>query len=271
MGRLICFIFLFFCGFISTAQDTTFVEPGKFISIQGSFTDFTVDNVGNIYLVINHQQLKKLNDQGDSIAVYNDVKRYGKIYSIDAGNPFKILVYYKEALTIVVLDRLLSVKNIIDLRKAGIQQAKAVTLSYDNNIWLYDELDAKIKKIDENGKTLSQSTDLRNVFEDAPAFETIIDDNRTLYLYDQRLGWFLFDYYGGFIKKHSFLNWQDVQVMNGTMLGRSANNLFSAKNNDLDYKVQPLPAITASSKKIAFSSKKMYVLNPGNLGIYDAP
>ncbi len=271
MGRLISFILLLLCGFNSTAQDTAFHQPNRGIAVQGNFTDFSVDNVGNVYLVINQQQLKKLDSKGDSIAVYNDFKRYGKISSVDVSNPFKILVYYKDALTIVVLDRLLSVKNIIDLRKAGIQQAIAVRLSYDNYIWIYDEVEARIKKIDESGKTLSQSTDLRNVFEDVAAFETIIDDNKSLYLYDKTRGWFVFDYYGAFIKKYPFINWKDVQVINGTMLGRSDANLYSAKTGDFSYKEQRLPIIKSSLKKIVFSPKKIYVLQPGSLEIYDAP
>ena len=46
--------------------------------------DFTTDNLGNIYLLTPTNQIKKVNGKGDSIAVYNDVKRFGKIYSVDA-------------------------------------------------------------------------------------------------------------------------------------------------------------------------------------------
>src|SRR4051812_5566844 len=146
MGRLILIISFFLSGITTNAQDTTFPHS-KYTPIQGSITDFEVDNIGNIYLVINNEQLKKLDVNGDSIAVYNDVKRYGKISSVDASNPFKVLVFYKESSTIVILDRLLSVKNIVDLRKNHIQQVKAIRLSYDNNIWLYDEAEGKIRKV----------------------------------------------------------------------------------------------------------------------------
>ncbi len=78
--------------------------------------------------------------------MYIDVKRYGKIYSIDASNPLKILVYFRDFATIVVLDRLLTVRNTIDLRKQNIYQAQAVATSYDGNIWVYDELESKLKK-----------------------------------------------------------------------------------------------------------------------------
>jgi hypothetical protein len=85
-------------------------------SIEGGFIDFTVDNLGNYFLLSKNNQLKKLNAQGDSIGLFNDVRRYGKLYSIDATNPLKVLLYYKNFSTVVVLDRFLNMINTIDLR-----------------------------------------------------------------------------------------------------------------------------------------------------------
>jgi hypothetical protein len=268
MARLILFLSALFLGIIANAQDTSLQ---KYIAIQGNFTDFTADNIGNIYLVINNQQLKKLDAKGDSIAVYNDVKRYGNISLVDASNAFKILVFYKATATIVILDRLLSVKNIIELRKSGIQQVRAIRLSYDNNIWLYDEGESKITKIDDNGKLLFQSIDLRNLFTEAPAFESIFDDNKSLYLYDPKQGWFIFDYYAAFIRKHSFLNWKDAQVINGNMMGRVDSSMVFAKQSDLDFKTAGHMLNISGAIKIQFSAHHTYILSAGNLHIYDAP
>lgn len=270
MGKLILLIFLTLTVLYSAAQDTALVSA-KATAIEGNITDFSVDNKGNIYLVINHQQLKKLNDKADSVAVFNDVKRYGKIHSLDVSNPLKILVYYKETSTIIVLDRFLSVKNTIDLRRSKIQQVKLVRLSYDNNIWVYDELENKIKKLDDNGKVVFESADLRNVFSDVPSFENIFDDNKNLYFYDAKMGWFVFDYYGAFIKKHGFTNWKDVQVINGTMAGRSDTAYFTAKVGDFDFKIHPLKLTTGRAKKAVLSSNHLYILHPGKLEIFPAP
>src|ERR1700722_9347250 len=125
-------------------QDTIF----KKVRIIGSdIVNFTVDNLGNIYTLDKSDLLKKMDAQGDSIAVFNDVRRYGKVYSIDATNPLKVLLYYQAFGTIIVLDRLLNVVNKIDLRQQGIFQAKAIAQSYDNGVWVYDEQEAKMKRI----------------------------------------------------------------------------------------------------------------------------
>ncbi|HUR12081.1 MAG TPA: hypothetical protein VM012_11955, partial [Flavitalea sp.] len=59
-------------------------------------TDFSVDQLGNVYLLLTNGQLKKLSSTGDSLAVFNEVRRYGKVHSIDVSNPLKVLLYYKD-------------------------------------------------------------------------------------------------------------------------------------------------------------------------------
>lgn len=268
MGRLI-FLILFFTGTTSLfAQQTDTIAS---LRINNNFTDFTIDNSGNLYVVINHQQLKKLNRKGDSLAVYNDVKRYGKISSVDATNPFKILVYYQEVSVVVILDRFLSVKQVIDLRKNNIPQAGLVRLSYDNNIWVYDELNSRIKKIDDNGKLLFESADLRNVFDVLPSFDKMFDDSRSLYFYDPGTGWFVFDYYGAFIKKYAFLNWKDVQVLNGEMTGHTDTFYATAKQGDFDFKQIALSPLVSNSRKTMIVNRAIYILYPDKLEIYSAP
>ena len=54
------------------------------------------------------------------LAVFNDVKKYGNPTYIDVTNPLKILLYYKNYSTVVVLDRLLNTRNTINFRKQNI-------------------------------------------------------------------------------------------------------------------------------------------------------
>ena len=145
MGKLTAILssIIFFTTAANAAGDTTLqLQPEKIIA--GSYADFYTDNLGNIFLVNKNNQIKKLNQNFDSVAVFNDVRRYGDIYLLDVNNPLKIAVYYKDFTTLLVLDRFLNTRNSIDLRKAGILQAKAVTQSYDNNYWIFDELDNAI-------------------------------------------------------------------------------------------------------------------------------
>ncbi|HET9280167.1 MAG TPA: hypothetical protein VFN95_18355, partial [Flavitalea sp.] len=141
----------------------------------GDVADFSVDNFGNIFILFSNGQLKKLNPNGDSLAVFNNVKRYGKLFSIDVSNPLKILLYYKDFSTVVILDRLLNFRGMIDLRKLNLYQVKAIGQSYDNNVWVFDELESKLKRVSEEGKIIDQSTDFRVLFDSVPSPQHIID------------------------------------------------------------------------------------------------
>jgi hypothetical protein len=127
-------------------------------TITGDIVSFTVDNLDNIYILNSRNQVKKLNANGDSVAIFNDVKRFGQATLIDVSNPLKVLLFYKDFATVVVLDRFLNVVNSIDLRKQNILQAKAIAQSYDNKIWVFDELESKLKKVEEDGKILFGNT-----------------------------------------------------------------------------------------------------------------
>ena len=167
MGK-IKFILLFFLSLqiIQVIASDTTLQYKLIHKVQGSFSDFAIDNLGNIFLINTNNQIKKLNPQYDSIGVFNDTKRFGKIFSVDVSNPLKLLVYYKDFNTIITLDRFLNIRNSIDLRKQHILQAKAVATSYDNNIWVFDEIEATLKKIDDNGKIILQTADFRLLFDE---------------------------------------------------------------------------------------------------------
>lgn len=139
-------------------------------TIKGDIVSFTVDNLDNIYTLNSRNQVKKFNINGDSVAIYNDVRKFGTATMIDVSNPLKVLLYYKDFATIVVLDRLLNIRNTIDLRLQNILQAKAIGLSYDNKIWVYDELESKLKKIDEGGQLLLETLTFACCLASRPSF-----------------------------------------------------------------------------------------------------
>jgi len=269
MGRLIFTLLLFVSLHSLAAKDTT-LPLQLFKTIKGNYSNFYTDNLQNIYLLSSStNQLKKLNSNGDSVAVFNNIIRYGKVYSADVTNPLKVLVYYKDFSTIVVLDRFLSTRATIDLRRLGITQVKAVAQSYDSNIWLYDEGEGKIKKIDDNNNVLLESSDLRLVFDDSLSPVKIIDNNGQLYLYDSRKGWLIFDYYTAFKKGLSFTSWKDVSVNDNRLSGRDDKHLFYAKQNDIDFHILQSNIDLADVAKTEWQQNRLYVLTKEGISIYN--
>ncbi|HUR10433.1 MAG TPA: hypothetical protein VM012_03650, partial [Flavitalea sp.] len=213
-------------------------------------------------------QLKKLSSTGDSLAVFNEVRRYGKVHSIDVSNPLKVLLYYKDFGTIVTLDRYLNIRNTIDLRRLGMFQVKMIAQSYDNNIWIFDELDSRLKRIGDDGRLIDQFNDFRMLFDSVPSPAFLIDQNKFLYLYDPSKGVYTFDYYGTFKSRVPFTSWIDFTVISNTIYGRDEKNLYSYEPGSLNLIHYPLPPSMAGAMRISIMPNFLYVLRENGLQVY---
>ena len=263
----VCILALVLCAEMLPAQtDSNFVLRRV---IRGDIVDFTVDNLGNIYLLNPDNQLKKVNANGDSLAVFNIIRSMGRLYSIDVSNPLKILLYYREFSTIVEVDRFLNILNRIDLRNLNIYQARAVGLAYDNNIWVYDELEAKLKRIGDDGSLIDQTTDVRQITGTAPDPTLVADRGGIVFLYDSANGLYLFDRYGSFQKKVNITGWQDVNVIEKNVLGHDNRHFFRYQVNVLPGVLEePIPAGYLPAIKIRITAGDIYVLKQSGLEIY---
>ncbi len=264
LRHIACLLWFFF-PLIGASQDSSFALLRE---IPGQYSTFTADNLGNLYLITTDNQLKKLSPKGDSMGVYNDVKRFGKLHSINAVNPLKTLLFYKDYRMVVVLDRLLNTVNVIDLRARNIQQVKAVATSYDNNIWVFDEQQSSLKKIGEDGKVLSETSDLRIALGDAPMPTQIFDQNGFVYLYDPLQGMFVFDYYGSLKTKITILNWDNVQVLGNTVVGTVANKLMTYTTGTLQMKETALPLHIQQAQRLKITPLGIYVLRENGVSLY---
>ncbi len=255
---------------LALAQGDSLLQLRLIKKLDGEFSNFTVDDPGNIFLINNCSQIKKLSSNFDSVGMYNDEKQYGSITSVDATNPLKIMVYYNDFTTMVVVGRFLEVRNIIDLHSHGILQIKVITQSYDNNYWLFDEWDRRIKKINENGKVLLESADFSMLFKKSFIPSYFIDINGLLYLYDYSCGWLVFDHYGALKNKYDYVGWTDVQVSGKNLTGRDLAYSYLFNPERLLFKRIKLNITLNNITKVINRSNRWFILRNNCLEVYQA-
>ncbi len=253
------------------AQGDTAIQFVLQKKIPGNYRDFYADNLGNIYLINADNRIKKLDAAGDSLTVYNDTRRFGDLYSMDVRNPFKTILFYKDFLTLVVVDKFLNTVNTINLRNNGIMQATAVALSYDNNYWIFDEWSNTLKKVDDHGKVLLESPDFRLAFTETYSPDKIIDADGVLYIYDEQAGWKIFDYYGHFKKNLPFPGWKDVQAFNGNVYGWLHGKIHQVAIALPEEKIIDPGIEQKGIIKTFFVANNFYVLYPDGLSVYHLP
>ncbi|MFN2457614.1 MAG: hypothetical protein ABR502_05385 [Chitinophagaceae bacterium] len=259
-------MFIFFaCSHCIAQRDTAY----RFIkAIRADAVSLTVDNLDNLYILTSSDQLKKFNENGDSVAVYNDVKRFGKLHSIEVSNPLKLLLYYKDFSTIVILDRLLASRGSIDLRKLNILQTSAVGISYDNNIWLFDEYNNRLKKINEEGNTLMETSDFRMLFGQSVLPQQIIDKDGLVYLYDVNNGLFVFDHYGTFKRKIPVTKWKNISITDKLIYGLHDQWLQSYNTSTLMQHKHSLPETSGSFLNYIIVNTKLFAVAKDSVNIY---
>jgi hypothetical protein len=260
-------IFFSFLPICAAAQQDSIFRLEKTIPVQA--VDFTVDNLDNIYILTSTDQLKKLDANGDSAAVYNDVKRFGKIYTIDVSNPLKIVLFYKSYSTVVVLDRLLAVKGVLDLRRHKISEASAAAASYDNNIWVFDAVENKLKKLDEKGKLLMETSDLRYALNTSIQPEKIIDQGQSVYLYDPKQGVFVFDHYGTYRKKFPLSQWTGLSIKDKQIYGISNNALVVYNTTNFMQQQYQFPSSFGSFNRYVTGNSKLFTMGKDSISIYN--
>ncbi len=267
MNKLL-FIFLFL-SFSSLGVDGQTDSSFRLIKIiKGDIVGFSVDNLDNIYLLNSTNQVKKVNSNGDSVAIFNNVRKFGQATLIDVSNPLKVLLFYRDFSTIVVLDRFMNVRNTIDLRKQNIFQVRAIGQSYDNKIWLYDEVENKLKKIDEDGKLLLETPDFRQLFGDTPSPQKIFDQDQFVYLYDSSKAIFAFDYYGALKNKILIAGWQNFKVAGKYIFGSAGDTLYRYDIKTFRIDEWKMPDELYQSKSFNFSSTRLYAFKNGSIQIY---
>ncbi len=264
MKILFCIISFFFTSFLFSQKDSSLklVKTYKLIA-----TDFNVDQLGNIYIVTPTAQLKKINAKGDSLAVYNLSKRYGKLSTIDVTNPLKVLLFYKDYATVVIIDRLLNITNTIDLRKQNIYQVNVIATSYDGQIWFYDEQEAKLKKINEKGKVTQQTVDLRQVLNEMPSPQKIIDNDNNIYMYDAKKGILIFDYYGALKTNIVLKGWSSFYAFNKTVYGLKNDTIQKYTISNIMPITIPLP-IGNNPIKMVVAANRIYFLYKNEIRVY---
>lgn len=266
--------FLLLLAFILTTSSYAQITDSSFTLIKtykGDITNAAVDNLDNLYIISSTGQVKKFGPKGDSIGVFNGIRNYGKLTAIDVTNPLKPLLFYKDFSNVVVLDRFLANRISLNLRKFNILQPSAIGLSYDNNIWVFDQYDNKLKKIDESGNLLSQTDDFRSLFSQSFAPQKIINDDGFVYLADSTSGIFVFDNYGTYKRKILLKNWNAIDISSGRVVRLSKEAIvvynpvnFSEKSLPYPSSFKPyLHSFTTSNKMVTFSQDSLRVYRVG--------
>jgi hypothetical protein len=248
-------------------------SPQQVGEIKGEFIYMRPDLLGNIFTLAQGGQLKKYNAVFDSTGVFNEVKRFGKLHSIKTDNPLRTLLYFKLYKTILMLDRFMQVVNRIDLRKTNIFQVNAIAQSYDNKIWLFDELDARLKKLSDQGVVELETSDLRLLLGLNPNPDVIFELDKYVCMYDAANGLMLFDQLGAYRNTIPLKGWNNVHGIGDIVIGIQGSKLMGYHLKNLKtMELLDLNDLTiGSDNQVVVCGQRLYILGQSGIVIYNIP
>lgn len=184
--------------------------------IANKYDYFTTDNLGNVYLVHNEELLKYL-PNGKLFARYSNL-RLGDITSVDATNPLKIVLYYRNFQQVVFLDNQLSQNSeAVALETLGLEQADLVCAGTNNSFWVYNKQNNELLRFDENSKKIASTGNLKQLLGDELAPVYMLEQNNYLYLNSPRQGIYVFDVFGNYNKLIALKDISKFQVFDNRL------------------------------------------------------
>ena len=216
------------------------------------------DNLENLYIITPTNDIIKYDKNGQKLATVN-FKVLGNISSFDAGNPFEIYVFYRDQNKIIFLDNMLNIRGECDLESIGISQIACIARSSDNQIWLFDMSDQKLKKYSKDLKLLNESASLNNFTVGNEINPSIILDINSSILLLNNFNLLEFDLYANFNKTVLIDTLKSFQVLNSKIVFLKNNSIYVYNKSKLKMEKinQTLPFGT---KGIRIEKERLFIL-----------
>ncbi|MGE0566558.1 MAG: hypothetical protein AB7O73_01300 [Bacteroidia bacterium] len=190
---------------------SSFMTNDHRVIIEKKHDFFEIDNLGN-FILVNQNELLKYKPDGTYFNRYSNLK-LGPIFSLDATNGLRLLVYYKDFQQIVFLDSQLSSNSSpVSLENLGLEQAALVCSSANNGIWVYNAANNELIRFSDNLKEMIKSGNLKQILREDISPDFMVESNGFVYLNVPDKGIYVFDIFGAFIKVISLKNLSSISI-----------------------------------------------------------
>lgn len=234
-----------------------FPVKGQYLS-----TDF----IKSAYVVNDKDQVLKFDSLGRLSGIFNENK-YGPVAQIDATAPFNVLVFFKDFNTIIAADMTMSMKHLYKLENIDINEISAVCMSYDNNIWIFDQAENKLKKIAKNYDVLHESEDVSQILglNISPTF--MVEREKMIFVIDPESGILTFDMFGNYYRTFPISGVESIQVLKGNFVYYAEGEMHSFDPRTMKTNKILIPEIE-NTQSVYIQQDLVYILTDKEIQIY---
>lgn len=226
-----------------------------------------LDHLGNLYTVEGNNVISKYDQNLNKLYSVTE-KLQGELTLMDVSNPFRIYLYFEDQNVVLINDN--EMKNIgrFDLASKGFRFVPVICRASNNGLWLYDEQEQKLKRLD---NTLRKTIESNNLFfytdEDVnPNY--MVEDEDFLYLNNPQQGIMIFDLFGKYYKTIAVPNLDFFQVLENKILYIRNNSAYVYDLQTLEENPLNLPLNIPDPKQVLAGNKRYYILSRDGLSVY---
>jgi len=207
---------------LSGARAQTVTEQ---CTVRGDYHEAVLDNLGNLYAV-RGSEVFRFDAKCQQMYRYSDLMA-GRVDHIDASNPLKILLFYRDFSKVIFLDNTLtpSGAGIIDLRNLGLSLATLACTSFDNGMWVYDAVNYRLVRFDQSMSQTSEVTGLDLIIGRRINPVHMAESADRLFIYDPDAGLFIFDVFGSYLRSLPTTGAQQFVAYGDLMMFRTRNQV----------------------------------------------
>ena len=248
----------------SCSQELRIVKEWRVRNI----VDATSDIEGNLYISDEQGTLSKYNKDGLLLLTYSG-NTISPIYSVDVSKTAKVFGFYKDHQSYLLLDRHLSLLHEAGLNSGLIGYATVTAFAADNNLWIFDQSDFSLKKVDLLNDLIITVISLPLIInQEEWDIRQIKEYQNRLYLYNSDKEVYVFDNLGNFIKKlpikpecQFWLHGENLVYSEGT--GIYFSNLYSDQ-------IRKIGTIENSNNiiKVIYINNFLYLISKNKITIY---
>lgn len=237
-------------------------------TLPGTVDYIQVDRLQRLYIVQNDYELIQCDPTGTPLYTFNE-NTLGPITYIDVSNPFRLLVYYDDYATVVLLDRTLSELQRYDLSGLDLPQTQAIGMASDNHLWVFDLGTATLKKVDQSDQVLVESLELDLLLPEPLNPIRLLEYNNRVYLHDPQVGILVLDVFGTYVKiiplpeEVTYFQWQDEKL-----LYTHQNILHAYEPATFLTQQVPLSILQENAEQVCVAQELLYIRYPDRVAIF---
>jgi len=221
----ISLIFILFVSQLVISQQTDSIITSKFVnSFDLNADEFIgVDKFDNLYYLKSNTLFKK-NDL-ETFSYANT--QLGKITSVDIKNPLKIILFYKDFNTVILLDNKLNeLANQIDFKSTSLSKNISLVVgSSNNNLWLYSADDNTLQRYNYQTEKIQFTSQSLSFDKTNFKAKKLLSSYKKCWLLGES-GILQFNEYGTFLNQKEITDVRDIELLYESYMYLKTNKLY---------------------------------------------